>query len=108
MAAGARADGRPQTVVREQRRDRARQLRRRRREIGGAFPGRELADVEDDPTAAKPETVAQRLDLPGRGRRGGRRDVVDRLNASHALEETRAPVNVEDPLAHTDDAVDTT
>src|SRR5206468_2446105 len=82
-------------------------LSRRSDEVGRPLTRRELPDVEHDPAVPQPETIAQRLDLPGRGRRGGRRDVVDRLDAPYPLEEAGAPVDVEDPLAHADDAVDT-
>ena len=81
--------------------------RHRRDEVGRPLTGRELPDVEDDPAAPQPETVAQRLDLPGRGRHRGRRNVVDGLDAPYPVEEAGAPIDIEDPLAHTDDAVDT-
>src|SRR5439155_17203992 len=80
---------------------------RRRQEVGRPLARRELPDVEDDPAAPQPETVAKRLDLTGRGRHRGRRNVVDRLDAPYPVEEAGAPVDIEDPLAHADDAVDT-
>src|SRR5439155_18252116 len=78
----------------------------RRHEVSRSLAGRKLADVEDDPTATQSETGAQPRDLRRRGRRRGRGNVVDRLNALHALQEPGAPVDVEDPLAHADHAVE--
>src|SRR2546430_17511137 len=80
--------------------------RHRRDEVGRPLTGRELPDVEDDPAAPQPESLAQRLDLRGQGRCGGRWDVVDRVEPPYALEEAGAPVDIENPLAHADDGID--